>query len=58
MDNIKEMKKRARELCEKYSRVPAYQIAKRNEEIITLLMKEFGISREQAEYVFLTNNEP
>ena len=58
MDNIKEMKKRARELCKENARVNAYQIKDRKEAIIRKLIKEFDISWEDAEYVFLTNNEP
>lgn len=54
---INEIKLRARELCKIYSAPVLEKINERNEKIIQILMKEFELTHEKAEYYFRHNND-
>lgn len=56
-DRTIKIRLRARELCKKYSGVNPVEVLARNEKIIQILMEEFALTHEEAEYHFINNNE-
>lgn len=51
------IRKRIQELCRENPPNNQFSIKQRNEKIIQQIMKEFGISRENAEYHFKHNKD-